>query len=155
MLRKCVVNSAGMHPKVVRPSLQEGRMKTLLIAAMVFLPLAFPAQAFTAKNGMTIIKINATDFRVMFDSVPRETDYLCAAGDFLISGLGLPSKTRLYRASSGPPRNGKGISFTTDPARKVNMALFTSFSAQQGDGGISAGAATGAYCEMIPWFPFN
>jgi len=104
---------------------------------------------------MVVDRINATDFTVSFASVPRETDYLCAAGDFVIAALGLPSKTRLFRVSTPPRKQGKGISFTTDPARKVKMGLFTSFSAEPGDGGISAGAATAAYCEKILPFPFD
>lgn len=130
-------------------------MKALLIATMVLGPMASPLHAFTAQNGMTVTGINATDFLVAYDSVPRETDYLCAAGDYVVSALGLPSKTRLFRASPPPRQQGKGIIFTTDPARKVKMGLFTSFGSKPTDGGISAGAATGAYCEKFLWFPFD
>ena len=131
-------------------------MKALLIASLpVLLLQALPAHAFIAQNGMTVIGSNSTDFTVAYESAPHETDYLCAAGDFLISGLGLPSNTRFFRASPPPRKQGKGISFTTDPARKVKMGLFTSFSAEPGDGGISAGAATATYCEKILWLPFD
>lgn len=130
-------------------------MKTLLVSGILLFSWTLPADAFTAQNGMTVVGTSSTDFTVTFDSVPRETDYLCAAGDFLIRGLGLPSKTRLFRASPPPRQQGKGISFTTDPSRKVKMGLFTSFSPIPGDGGISAGAATGSYCEKILWLPFN
>ncbi len=145
----------GFVPYLCTLVLWEGTMKALLIATLSLGPWALPAHAFNAQNGMTVIGTNSTDFLVAYESVPNETAYLCAAGDFLIRGLGLPSKTRLFRASPPPRKQGKGISFTTDPARKVKMGLFTSFSAKPGDGGISAGAATGFYCEKIPPFPFN
>ena len=119
------------------------------------LALADPSHAFTAQNGMTVTRVNATDFVVEFESVPRETEYLCAAGDFVVRALGLPSKTRLFRASPPPRQQGKGIRFTTDPARKVKMGLFTSYGTKPTDGGISAGSATGSYCERILWFPFD
>lgn len=130
-------------------------MKAVLYAAVAVIALSQPSHAFTAQNGMTVTQTDATDFVVRYASVPRETDYLCAAGDFVISALGLPSKTRLFRASPAPRAQGTGIRFTTDPARMVNMGLFTSFGAVPSDGGISAGAATGTYCERILWFPVN
>jgi len=130
-------------------------MKALLIATLFLVPWAMPAHAFTAQNRMTVIGTNSTDFLVAFDFVPNETDYLCAAGDFLIRGLGLPSKTRFFRASPPPRKQGKGILFTTDPARKVKMGLFTSFSAEPDDGGISAGVAVASYCTTVPLFPFE
>ncbi|MDN5787962.1 hypothetical protein [Pseudorhodobacter sp.] len=130
-------------------------MKARLIATILLFLLSLPANAFSARNGMTVLGRDGTDFTVAFDSVPRETDYLCAAGDFLIAALGLPSKTRFYRASPPPRKQGQGISFTTDPARKVKMGLFTSFGNGAQDGGISAGAATGSYCEFLMWLPFE
>ena len=130
-------------------------MKTLLSAGFTALALSLPASAFTAQNGMVVQGGDATDFYVMYKSVPRETDYLCAAGDFLISGLGLPSNTRFYRSSPPPRKQGQGIRFTTDANRMVKMDLFTSYGKDPGDGGISAGAATGAYCQKILLFPFN
>jgi len=130
-------------------------MKELLIGTIAVFSLASAAVAFTAQNGMVVSRIDATDFSVAFTSVSRETDYLCAAGDFVIGALGLPSKTRLFRASPPPRRQGQGIRFTTDPARKVKMGLFTSFSAEPGDGGISAGVATASFCDRILPFPFD
>lgn len=130
-------------------------MKAVLSAAVAVIALAQPSHAFTAQNGMTVTQIDATDFMVAYKSLPSETEYLCAAGDYVVRALGLPSKTRLFRASPPPRKQGQGIRFTTDPTRKVKMGLFTSFGTQPSDGGISAGAATGAYCERILWFPFD
>lgn len=130
-------------------------MKAFLIATMAVFALGTTAQAFTAQNGMTVTQSGTTEFVVSYDPLRPETAYLCAAGDYVISALGLPGNTRLFRASAAPRKQGQGISFSTDPARKVEMKLFTSFSANKGDGGISANAATGSYCDILVIFPFD
>lgn len=114
--------------------------------------LASPAQAFTAQNGMHVTPVDAQSFVVAFPSPDAETQYLCAAGDYVIRGLGLPDKTRIYRESPPPRRQGQGITFTLDAAKKTRMALFTSFGGD-GDGGISAGVARASYCTIVRIFP--
>lgn len=114
--------------------------------------LAAPAQAFTARNGMRVTPVDAQSFVVHFPSPDAETQYLCAAGDFVIRGLGLPERTRIYRESPAPRKQGQGITFTLDAAQKTRMALFTSFGGND-DGGISAGVARDTYCTIVRIFP--
>ncbi len=114
--------------------------------------LAAPALAFTAKNGMRVHPVDAQTFIVDFPSPDAETQYLCAAGDYVMRALGMSALTRIYRASPPPRKQGQGITFTLDEGKKTTMALFTSFSANKGDGGIAAGTARGTYCNVVRLF---
>ncbi len=125
-------------------------LRPLLILALA---AATPVSAFTAKNRMTVTPVDAQTFRVEFPSPDAETQYLCAAGDYVIRALGLSASTRLYRASPPPRKQGQGITFTLDPARQTEMALFTSFGREKGDGGIAAGIARDTYCTIIRIWP--
>lgn len=125
--------------------------RTLFLA--VALAAAAPASAFTARNGMTVTPVEGQSFTVGFPSPDAETQYLCAAGDYVIRNLGLPASTRIYRASPPPRKQGQGITFTLDAAAGTEMALFTSFGSGKGDGGISAGVARGTYCTIVRLWP--
>jgi len=126
-------------------------LRPFLILALT--ALAAPVQAFTAQNGMRVEATGPQGFTVRFPSPGAETQYLCAAGDFVMRGLGLPGGTRIYRASPAPRKQGQGIAFTLDEAQKVKMGLFTSLSAAKDDGGISAAAARGSYCTVLRIWP--
>lgn len=126
--------------------------RPILIAALT-LGVAAPAAAFTARNGMRVEPVDARTFTVGFPSPDGETQYLCAAGDYVMRALGLPASTRIYRASPAPRRQGQGITFTLDEARKVRLALITTFGKNKGDGGISAGVARDTYCPIVRIFP--
>jgi hypothetical protein len=121
---------------------------TLALIA-VFAP---PALAFTAKNGMRVQPIDARTFVVDSPSPDAETQYLCAAGDYVMRALGMSALTRIYRASPPPRKQGQGITFTLDETKKTQMALFTSFSKDKGDGSIAAGSARGTYCDIVRIF---
>lgn len=123
-----------------------------LSALIALVVAAQPASAFTAQNGMTVSPVDAQSFVVHFPSPDAETQYLCAAGDFVIRGLGLPSSTRVFRASAPPRRQGQGITFTLDEGRKTAMGLFSSLGGQD-DGGIGAGTARDTYCTVWRIFP--
>ncbi|WP_211322751.1 hypothetical protein [Palleronia aestuarii] len=56
-------------------------------------------------------------FTVDWAGASGASDFWCAAGEFAIRGLGLPTGTRLYRYSAPPRRSGEGIAFGLDPAR--------------------------------------
>ena len=128
-------------------------MRPLLILILVLAALAAPSHAFTAQNGMHVEATGPQAFTVRFPSPDAETQYLCAAGDFVMRGLGLPGVTRIYRASPPPRKQGQGITFTLDEAQKVKMALFTSLGAKDNDGGISAAVARGSYCTILRIWP--
>lgn len=119
------------------------------LLCLAFLSAGVPAVAFSARNGMRVDPIDSQTFVVEFPSPEAETQYLCAAGDYVMRALGLPGSTRIYRASPPPRKQGQGITFTLDESRKVKMALFTSFGRDKGDGGISAVSARGTYCVIL------
>lgn len=128
-------------------------MIRLFSAAATLALLAVPAAAFTARNGMEVEPLGAGSFRVAFPSPDAETQYLCAAGDYVIRALGMPASTRIFRESPPPRRQGEGIAFTLDPAHKVKMGLFSSFGTGKTDGGIAAGVARDRYCIILRIFP--
>lgn len=121
-------------------------MKHAVVSLVLVSALASPAAAFRAVNGFQVEQTGPQQFQVAYNSSGHETAYLCAAGDFVSRGLGMPSRTRIYRESPAPRKVGQGITFTLDEARKVPLQMFTSFSTAKGDGGISAGSAKAGYC---------
>ncbi len=124
-----------------------------LALAALLLAFAAPASAFIAKNGMRVHPVDAQSFIVEFPSPDAETQYLCAAGDYVIRALAMSTQTRIYRASPPPRKQGQGIIFTLDASKKTTMALFTNFGKDKGDGSISAGSARGTYCSIVRIFP--
>ncbi|MGL4281440.1 MAG: hypothetical protein ACRCS0_13830 [Albidovulum sp.] len=121
-------------------------MKHVFVSIVLVAALSSPVCAFQAVNGYQVEQTGPQQFQVLYKSSRHETAYLCAAGDFVTRGLGMPSKTRIFRASPAPRKAGQGIAFTLDEAKKVPMQLFSSFGTKKGDGGISAGTAKSNYC---------
>ncbi|MCA0271556.1 MAG: hypothetical protein LCH69_05745 [Proteobacteria bacterium] len=121
-------------------------MKHVIVSIVLVAALSSPASAFRAVNGYQVEQTGPQQFQVVYNSSRHETAYLCAAGDFVSRGLGMPSKTRIFRESPAPRKAGQGITFTLDEAKKVPMELFSSFGTKKGDGGISAGTAKSNYC---------
>ena len=103
---------------------------------LLLLPL--PAAGFTAQNGMRVTQTGPTEIAVAHRVRADDTDYWCAAGDFVQSALGLPGNTRIWRATPKPRRAGQGIGFTLDPARKAEGAGLSQFGAGPRDGSLSA-----------------
>lgn len=117
------------------------RIPTLLVA----IALATPAAAFDPVFRLRVTQTSATDFTVEYDSQAKTTDYWCAAGNFATNTLRLSDRTRVYRASPDPRQQGKGISFSLDPARSIGQTGLTTFGGPQ-DGSFSAGGAYAQFC---------
>jgi hypothetical protein len=125
------------------------------LASMALLTsLASPAAAFRATNGFTVDNIGPQEFVVNFRVTRNENAYWCAAGEFVTRELGLPSKTRIYRASPKPRGAGQGITFTIDPAAAAPGAGQSTIGAG-GDGSVSAGHARGSFCSFFEQLPFE
>lgn len=118
------------------------RLAPLALAAAV---LAAPAAAFTASNGLPVQATGPDSFVVGWNGRSGPAQFWCAAGDFTVRALGLPSNTRVYRTSPAPRAPGEGIAFSLDPSRAVDSGL-TRFGAR--DAGLSAAAARGL-CEPL------
>jgi hypothetical protein len=115
--------------------------------------LPLPAAAFTAQNGMTAVQTAPSEITVIHEVRREDTDYWCAAGDLVQREMGLPGKTRLWRASPKPRGAGDGIVFTLDPAKAAPGGGLSQFGSGPRDGSIPVGMAVGAFCRVIvPFF---
>lgn len=121
-------------------------MRLVLLVLMMILPL--PAAAFTAQNGMTVVRQSQTEIEVIYRARRVDTDYWCAAGDFTQRALGYSNKTPMWRASPKPRRAGQGIIFTIDPAKKAPGAGLSQFGSGPHDGSVTIGMAVGSYCRI-------
>lgn len=117
----------------------------LLFLVLLLLPL--PAAAFTARNGMTATQITPTEIAVAHEVRRDDTDYWCAAGEFVERVLDLPSSTRIWRATPKPRGAGQGILFTLDPAKAAEGAGLSEFGSGPRDGSMSVGMAVVNYCR--------
>lgn len=88
-------------------------MRLMVLAPLLLLPM--PAAAFTAQNGMTATQISPTEIAVAHDVRRDDTDYWCAAGDFVRRVLGQPGNTRIWRATPKPREAGRGSSLRWTP----------------------------------------
>ncbi|WP_347140606.1 hypothetical protein [Paracoccus sp. SSK6] len=123
----------------------------LIFLVPLLLPL--PAAAWTAQNGMTAVQTGPSEITVIHDVRRGDTDYWCAAGDFAQRALGLPGKTRLWRASPKPRRAGDGIVFTLDERNAAKGAGLSQFGSGPRDGSLPLAMAVGSYCRVIvPFF---
>lgn len=126
-------------------------MRLMVLAPLLLLPM--PVSAFTAQNGMTATQISPTEIAVAHDVRRDDTDYWCAAGDFVRRVLGQPGNTRIWRATPKPREAGRGIVFTLDPAQQAEGAGLSHFGSGQRDGSLSVGMAVTSFCRVdIPYF---
>ena len=119
----------------------------LMFLAPLLLPL--PAAAFTAQNGMTAVQTGPSEITVLHEIRRGDTEYWCAAGDFVQRAMGAPGNTRLWRASPKPRRAGDGIVFTLDEARAAPGAGLSQFGSGPRDGSIPVSMAVGSFCRVI------
>jgi hypothetical protein len=113
--------------------------------------LAVPASAYIAANGLLVQRESARTFNVPYRGLSGDTDFWCAAGDYVNNFLGLPGGTRIYRLSEPPRRSGQGIRFSLDPegaASRTGLAIFSS------DGPKGSVSASMAFALCPPRFPF-
>ncbi|MFV0491769.1 MAG: hypothetical protein ACK5M4_08110 [Pseudorhodobacter sp.] len=122
----------------------------LILALVLCVPNAVLAQSIIAQNGMRATRVSETEIAVGPRARARETDYWCAAGDYVVRVMGLPNRTRIWRATPQPRRAGEGVLFTLDQAKKAEGAGLSQYGSGPRDGSISAGMAIGNYCRL-PW----
>ena len=111
--------------------------------------LPLPAAAFTAQNGMTAVQTAPSEITVIHEVRREDTDYWCAAGDLVQREMGLPGKTRLWRASPKPRGAGDGIVFTLDRGQAADDAGLSHFGSGPRDGSIPVSMAVGSFCRVI------
>ncbi len=123
-------------------------MRDFAIAATVCLattfPLAAPAQAFTAQNGL-LVQPDGSGFTVPWRGRSGASDFWCAAGDYAIRVLHLNPAEVIYRASPPKRRGGEAVRFTLDAAQSAAKTGLFVLGAK--GGGITAGHAQ-SLCEF-------
>lgn len=128
-----------------------GQILAAATIALVGLSASAGTSGFLGLNGLTVQPTGPKDFHVVFGGLTGNEDFWCAAGDFVIRGLGLPSSTRIYRTSPPPRHAGEGVDFSLSDAKATDSG-FTRFGAR--DKGLSAAAAQ-HLCQPVPLLPFD
>ncbi|MCT8159333.1 hypothetical protein [Pseudoruegeria sp. SHC-113] len=108
-------------------------MKALAASALVALTALAACNtssgppAFIAQNSLQVIAnpSRPVDFEVLQQSPNGPSDYWCAAGDYAMRKLGVPSTARIYlRKPIGPAefRSGRNaIGYTVDPSPELSQ----------------------------------
>lgn len=83
----------------------------MLRTAVLLSLLSSPAFAFQARNNA---EVSGTAERIVVASRPglASSESWCAAGDFVIRALGMPSTTKVYRISPMPRKVGEPVEFS-------------------------------------------
>lgn len=110
-------------------------LRTLVL--LTALAAAQPALAFRAENGLTVEPVNATTFYVPWRGKSGAPHFWCAAGDYVIRALNLPTSTDIYRYDAPVRKQGEGIRFGLDPAQAQKTGLIR----LQGGRGLNAAYA--------------
>lgn len=83
-------------------------------AILVLSLMTVPAMAFTARNAVEV-QGSAERIEVQPTAGQAAPESWCAAGDFVIRGLGLPGTTLVYRLTPPPRRSGERVTFSLSP----------------------------------------
>ncbi|QFU07999.1 hypothetical protein PARPLA_02519 [Rhodobacteraceae bacterium THAF1] len=96
-------------------------LRSLLIVAAF--AAASPAAAFRAENGLTVEPVDNATFYIPWRGQSGARHFWCAAGDYVIRELGLPTSTDIYRYDAPVRQQGEGIRFGFDPNRATATGL--------------------------------
>lgn len=108
--------------------------------------IAAPAMAFEARNGINVIG-SADQIEVQPSAGQAAPQSWCAAGDYVMRGLGLPAETPIYRLSAPPRRGGESVLFGVGAGPGEKTGLFRFGAA---DNAVSAAHARGL-CNFGRW----
>jgi hypothetical protein len=122
---------------------------SLAVAGLLAMTAA-PASAYIAANGLLVQPEGQPGtFNVPYRGLSGDTEFWCAAGDYVNNFLNLPGGTRIYRLSEPPRRSGHGIRFSLNPegaASRTGLAIFSS------DGPSNSVSASMAFALCPPRF---
>lgn len=121
--------------------------RSLLRTSLVLSLLATPALAFQARNGVEVTG-SAGRIEVQPSAGQGASQSWCAAGDFVLRGLGLPGTTPVYRLTPPPRRGGEGVVFSLSPEGASDRTGVFGFGT--GDNSLSAAHAQ-ALCLVGRW----
>lgn len=111
--------------------------------ALILSLLASPALAFQSQNGLRVTQ-SAGQIEVAPSPGQSAPASWCAAGEFVISQMGLPPSTPIWRLSEPPRKAGQGVMFSLT----ANGAAQKSGVIQFGD---TDAAFTAAAAQALCW----
>lgn len=120
------------------------KLSRLVATASLAALLAAPASAYIATNGLVVQPESGSNFNVPFRGKSADSDFWCAAGDYVSNFLRKPSNSRIFRLSEPPRRGGEGIRFSLSSegaASRTGLAIFSS-----GPSGSVSAATAFALC---------
>ena len=107
------------------------------LAVLATLTIASCGDGFIASNGLLVSDTGDGTFEIPFRGESGDSEFWCAAGEYVIRGRNLAPSTRIYRLSPPPRRSGDGIVFSLSPEGAQNPGLFISST----DDGLTASFA--------------
>jgi hypothetical protein len=115
-------------------------------ALLASLTLAAPLHAgFLAHNGMIVEQTGPARFDVAWTGGANGApDFWCAAGDYVVRALNLPSGTEIYRYDPPVRAPGENVSFGLDPSGATRTGLLR----LSRDPGVSAAFAR-TFCPGV------
>lgn len=115
-----------------------------LLALTLTVAAAAPAAAFTTLNRYFAKETGSGTFNVEWRGGPSGASaFWCAAGDFVMRGMGLPASTRIWRTSPEPRKGGEPMTFSLSAEGSTETGLLILF----GDGNSVSAMGTRSFCE--------
>lgn len=90
---------------------------------------ATPASAYIAVNNLVVQSEGGSNFVVPFRGKSADSEFWCAAGDYVSNFLRKPPNTRIFRLSEPPRRSGEPVRFSLSSegaASRTGLAVFSS-----------------------------
>jgi hypothetical protein len=119
--------------------MRHGRLFALLLAGSLF--AGGPASAFIASNGLQVVPEDNETFVVPFRGLSGDTDFWCAAGEYVNNFLRLPGATRIYRLTPPPRPRGAAIRFSLNPEGASDRTGLSTFGGTGPSNSVSASMA--------------
>ncbi len=122
-------------------------MRALILATALL--SASPALAFLSENSERVQGSGSGRFEVLASPGQGASVSWCAAGDYVIRGLGLTPDTRIWRVTAPPRKAGEGVGFALSPEGAQKSGLLA---LGLKDESLSAGAAEAlCYGQKASW----
>jgi hypothetical protein len=117
------------------------RLSLLSVTVAGALARAAPAWSYVAANGLLVQADGEGTFNVPFRGLSGDTDFWCAAGDYVNNFLGMPGGTRIFRLSEPPRPRGQGIRCSLSAEGASEQSGLAIFSSDGPKGSVSASMA--------------
>ncbi len=136
----------------MRPALSAALPVLLALSAPMAAPAAAAGRDFWSISGMHVVADGPQSFSVINDGFPSEDRIWCAAADYVLNGLRLPARTRIWVLSPIPRPRGQGMRFSLSPEGAQPRTGVTIFGDDGPANSISAAAAESFCHDLVPFF---